>query len=101
MKLTLSPVADAEIQEAAQWYHERGAALAEDFLSEVIDALGEVERHPHRFPRARQRTSRTIRHKALKRFPYEVIYQVTPQEAYIVAVAHAARKPGYWIDRLK
>ena len=32
-------------------------------------------------------------------YPYSLIYRVTDQEITIVAVAHAKRKPGYWMNR--
>jgi hypothetical protein len=34
-------------------------------------------------------------------FPYSIIYEVMAMECVNIAVAHAARKPGYWRDRLK
>jgi hypothetical protein len=34
------------------------------------------------------------------RFPYGIAYTQSAGEILIVAVAHLARRPGYWIDRL-
>jgi len=36
----------------------------------------------------------------LPRFPYAVVYRDQPERIEIVAVAHAARRPGYWQNRL-
>jgi hypothetical protein len=33
------------------------------------------------------------------RFPYGVIYQVTDEEVFIIAVMHLNREPNYWKNR--
>jgi len=35
----------------------------------------------------------------LKRFPYFIVFFDWQDEIYIVAVAHAKRRPGYWKRR--
>jgi toxin ParE1/3/4 len=35
----------------------------------------------------------------VKKFPYLLIYKVKKGCIYILAVAHGARKPGYWKSR--
>jgi hypothetical protein len=35
----------------------------------------------------------------LPRFPYGVVFVELTKEVRIVAVAHAKRRPGYWLDR--
>jgi hypothetical protein len=35
----------------------------------------------------------------IKKFPYLLIYKVEKESIFILAVAHAARKPGYWKSR--
>jgi toxin ParE1/3/4 len=101
MKLRLHPEADAELQAAAQWYQDRRGGLGERFLAEAIDALSDIERHPRRFAKVSYRTAREIRRRMLSHFPYSVIYEVRADECVAVAVAHAARKPGYWKERLE
>ncbi len=34
------------------------------------------------------------------RFPYSIIFRVDSDRIYVIAVAHAKRRPGYWKDRL-
>ena len=41
----------------------------------------------------------TFRRKLLRRFPFQLIYEVTAEEVLLVAVAHLRRRPGYWRDR--
>jgi hypothetical protein len=35
------------------------------------------------------------------RFPYSVVYLEDEDEIWVLAVAHAKRRPGYWRGRLK
>ena len=35
----------------------------------------------------------------VNRFPYQVVYHLTPTDVIIVAVAHLKRRPNYWKDR--
>ena len=101
MRAGLHPEAELELQAAAQWYEQRVAGLGERFLSEAIDAFIAIERHPNRFARTRYRTARQVRQRSLDHFPYLVVYEVREAEGLVVAVAHAAQRPGYWRDRLK
>jgi hypothetical protein len=41
-----------------------------------------------------------VRAKALRRFPYSLMYVIDDRELLIVAIAHQSRRPGYWADRL-
>jgi plasmid stabilization system protein ParE len=100
MNVRLHPDADDELQAAAQWYEDRVVGLGERFLSEAVDALTQIEKHPRRFARVKQRVAREIRRRTFPHFPYAVVYEVTTTECVVIAVAHAARKPGYWRERL-
>jgi plasmid stabilization system protein ParE len=101
MTVRLHPEAERELQAAAQWYEERVEGLGERFLSEAIDALTAIEKHPRRFARSRYRISREIRQRSLHHFPYLVTYEVKESVCLVIAVAHGAQRPGYWRDRLK
>jgi hypothetical protein len=37
----------------------------------------------------------------LHRFPYLVVYRMTDDEVFVVAVAHHRRRVDYWADRLE
>jgi plasmid stabilization system protein ParE len=47
------------------------------------------------------RADRSYRKRLLKRFPYIVFFRIDAATVEIVAVAHAKRRPGYWVDRLR
>lgn len=56
---------------------------------------------PRRFERPDLPSDVDVRKIQLMRFnEYGVIYTVVDDTFWIVAVVHAKRKPGYWINRL-
>jgi toxin ParE1/3/4 len=101
MKSRIDSEADAELQAAAQWYEDRVSGLGERFLNEALAAITEIEKHSHRFSRVPYRTKAEVRQVLLDHFPYHLIYEVRENECIILAVAHAARRPGYWRNRMK
>ncbi len=40
----------------------------------------------------------TVRRRAVKRFPYYLVYLEMATHIRILAIAHDRRKPGYWKD---
>lgn len=101
MRVRLLGEADEELTAAAIWYQQRGAGLGERLLEEAVEAFSAIGRNPKRFARARFRTRREIRRYLLAHFPYAIVYEVRENECLVVAVAHTARRPGYWAKRLK
>jgi hypothetical protein len=45
------------------------------------------------------RSDRPYRRRLLTRFPYVVFYEVVDDAVEVIAVAHAKRRPGYWLHR--
>jgi hypothetical protein len=72
---------------AAQWYENQYAGLGGQFLDQLLDTITLIERHPRRFGKARQRSSRELRRAMLSRFPYAVVYEVRERECLIIAIA--------------
>src|SRR4051794_20566794 len=83
---------------ALRWYARRGVAVAHRFraaVDQVIQQIasapqqGTIFQGPYRWMRTR-------------RFPYILYYEsVDPTEVRILAVAHAGRRPGYWLRRTR
>ena len=44
---------------------------------------------------------RGVKRLILRRFPYSVIVSERDTEILVIAVAHHARRPGYWHDRVR
>ena len=100
MKLQLLAKAEADSKTAAEWYNKEREGLGDEFLDEVGRAMRIIERDPFRFARIkRPRTTREIRSYRLKRFPYSIVYERIDTEFYVVAIAHAKRRPSYWLSR--
>ena len=96
MKLVIVPLALGELHDAAAFYAaSANAELGLAFLAEFDRAVSGILANP--LVGALFRGSR--RRYVLRRFPYSVYYQVTPDEIRIVAVAHHRRHPSYWAGR--
>lgn len=80
MKARLTPEADLDGQEAIQWYDERDRRLGDDFLQKVNECITSVEKAPERYPVVHRQMRRAL----VKRFPYEVIYEIENDEIIIL-----------------
>lgn len=56
---------------------------------------------PRSFPRVQDIRRFEIRRALLARFPYAVVFLVREHELRVVAVAHAKRRPDYWLRRVE
>lgn len=93
--IRIHPLAESEIEEAAQYYEDLLEGLGTDFLRQVLRCGNRVVRSPESgAPRYRK-----FRRLPLRRFPFFIVYEVLPESLLVVAVAHQRRKPGYWRKR--
>jgi toxin ParE1/3/4 len=90
------PEADLEITEAAEFLERRRHEAGEKFLREIEDAIERLQREPNLW---RVRPG-SVRKYTTRNYKYQIWYQVTENEIYIIAVAHPSRKPGYWRKRI-
>lgn len=96
MKLFVHPEALAELTVAAAFYAERADnALGLLLISEFERALGVLSDNPE----LGAVWQGAVRRFPLRRFPYNLVYQVKPEELRIIALAHQRRRPGYWKNR--
>lgn len=93
--VTIHPEAKAEYDAALAWYRSRSPRAAARFEAEVDRVLGLAEIYPEMYPNYND----DHRYAVLRRFPYSVIYQVLPDQIYVVALAHSSRSTGYWLGR--
>jgi hypothetical protein len=90
-----------ESAEAAAWYDDRLAGIGDDFLSEVAEAFGRIRSVPQSFSKLESYTGTyDLRRCVLRRFPYLIVFVCRPDETLVVAIAHARRRPLYWLERL-
>lgn len=75
--------------------------LGERFAADMRRALAAIGATPQLYPRTEDGPDEPEnREYFIARFEYRVVYAIWKDEAVIVAVIHARRRPGYWQGRL-
>ncbi len=95
MKLILLPETSAELADAVEYYEGEEAGLGERLWWEVDDHLRWIAANAT-LPRLRPGDYRRVN---LKVFPYYIAYALRGDSAVVLAIAHAHRRPEYWIGR--
>lgn len=92
-----APAAREEFEAAAEWYESRLEGLGQRFVQCIDAAVTRIEAMPAGFPT--WEGDRRFRKCTVQRFPYALFYREGPDRIEVVATAHGARKPGYWLER--
>jgi toxin ParE1/3/4 len=83
---------------AALWFDSQRVGLGDEFWRCVDEMLTQIESNPLRFSRSEFATPEFDLHFAIiPRFRYVIHFEVDAEEVQVVSVAHAARRPGYWL----
>jgi hypothetical protein len=93
--LQVSEPASLELTEAVRWYEERRSGWG----AKLFDAVSQTFEVIEQFQESGARRRATARQLPVRGFPFLVVYRIRPDDVYVVAVAHAKRRPGYWISR--
>ena len=93
--LSIHEAAEAEINEAADFYDIESSGLGSVFIDEIQRAIVNISEFPEAAPLIRGR----VRKRPIAKFPYSMVYSVRPNEIRILAVAHQKRRPFYWRGR--
>jgi toxin ParE1/3/4 len=93
--LLIHETAEAEINEAADFYDVASPGLGRVFLDEIQHALERITEFPEAAPLIRGR----VRKRVVAKFPYSLVYSVRPEAIRILAAAHHKRRPFYWRGR--
>lgn len=96
MIFRFTPEADAELTEAREWYSHQRKDLDLEFMQCVEVALLRIQSNPRLFPVVYG----TLRRAVVRRFPFAILYEVTPDEIEIIAVFHSRRNPDVWKSRV-
>lgn len=94
--LSFKREAEADIQEAFDWYEGRTEGLGAEFLHAVDYALASIQRNPLGY----QSVYRSIRRAVVHRFPYIVLYVVRERDIAILACVDSRRDPAHWKARV-
>jgi toxin ParE1/3/4 len=96
------PEALAEYEDAVVHYEMREEGLVARLIREFDEAVALAIEFPALAPAIHEApASYGLRWMLLQSFPMKLIYTVRDDALIIVAVFHARRRPGYWLERLK
>ena len=87
--------AQAEFDEAIDWYARGGAGLGTSFAQAVQDRLDEISQSPRRYPVI----DHDVREAPVGGFPYCIYYRARSGSIVVVAVYHQSRDPAGWRSR--
>ena len=100
--LRIHATAANEAARAKQWYDSVRPGLGVEFESAINAALDILEMDPiPSVPAQGAAAGRGVRRIVLKRFPYDVVFVLRPGYVWVIAFAHHARRPGFWMRRLR
>ncbi len=83
---------------AAERYERERTSLGDEFVLAVDAAFGVIAETPDAWavwPHVRQCVP-PVRRYVMPRFPFAIGFQVFADHVWVIVVAHAARRPGYW-----
>lgn len=96
MQYKILAPAQAELEEAFDFYEDRRSGLGDELTADFESAVAKILRNPT----IGRRLARDVRRWSFHQFPYALIYQIRHDLILIIAVAHFRRKPDYWRSRL-
>ena len=95
MKIRILDEAEAEFADAIARYESIESGLGVRLKEEVKSAITWISSQPS-LPRIRPKGYRRVN---LRIFPYYIAYIIHADEIWVLAVAHSAKFPEYWITR--
>jgi toxin ParE1/3/4 len=103
VRVELHPDAGVEFRSAALWYDEQRIGWGDEFISEISAALDRIGERPESFPTWPEFADRIplIRKATIHRFPFVIAFEQHEQYVLVLAVAHAKRRPLYWLARVR
>ncbi|QGN33945.1 type II toxin-antitoxin system RelE/ParE family toxin [Microlunatus sp. Gsoil 973] len=95
------PAAVEEFDAAVLWYEDRAPGTGLTLIDRAAQARADIGAWPEAAPLFPDWSGRiVVRAKAIRGFPYRIVYVVHDDSVLILAYAHEKRRPGYWEDRL-
>ena len=91
----LRRLAQAEFDDAADWYERRRTDRGAAFTAAVRQAMAGIAATPNAHPEVYG----GVRETAVPGFPYAVYYRIEPGRVTVLAVFHTSRDPGVWQSR--
>ena len=95
LPIVLRDEAQAEFDEAFDWYDGKRPGLGPEFLAEVQNVFDRIAANPL----MHQVVFADIRKGVVRRFPYCVFYRPQQDRVEVIAVFHSSRDPSSWQSR--
>ena len=93
----------AEYEDAVVYYEKREEGLGGRLIQEFDEAVALALEYPEAFATVPEAPiDFGLRWVMLRSFPIKLVYTVNARDValLVVAVFHARRRPGYWLERL-
>jgi plasmid stabilization system protein ParE len=84
------PAAEADIQQAFDWYEAREPGLGVDFLERVEEAAAKISANPFQY----QVVEADVRRAPVPKRPYALWYRIAPDGSVVIACLHTRRDPA-------
>lgn len=88
--INVSPIASLEAIEAYDWYESQKEGLGLEFFEALEDFYATLKRNPFTF----SYLDKPVRQGLLKRFPYQVVYDVVDNKIIIITIFMAKQDPA-------
>jgi toxin ParE1/3/4 len=95
-RVKFRPAAEADLQDAYDWYEGRQPGLGVEFIGEIDRCISNIVSQPKMYPVVHT----NVRQAPVKRFPYCVMYSDFKDEIVVFAAFPAARDPKIWQRRM-
>jgi plasmid stabilization system protein ParE len=95
VNVSFNPIAEQELNDAAQYYEIERPGLGAAFLVEVQRCCD----HIAEYPEAGQIVLGAVRRRLVRRFPYAILYATRSRGIRVLAVMNLKRRPAYWVGR--
>ena len=94
----LRRLAQAEFDDAADWYEQRRAGRGAAFTAAVSQVLSDISATPDAHPEAHG----DIREASISGYPYAIYYRIdaSANRVVVLAVFHTSRDPSIWQGRV-
>jgi plasmid stabilization system protein ParE len=95
LPVVLRAEAEADFDEAFDWYEAQRGGLGSDFVAEVQKVFDRISVNPLLHGEVFQ----DVRKALVQRFPYCVFYRIEAAQVLVLAVFHSKRDPSIWQAR--
>jgi len=95
MEIEFHPSARAELDASVDFYESRLEGLGIRLLA----AVEEVTERIAASPGAGSPLAGGFRKRLVAGFPFSIVYRISDEQVFLVAVAHQHRRPEYWRRR--